>query len=256
MSSDNLGDRMKGYEDIWRNTLPERLPVIIRLDGRAFHSYTRDAERPYDQLLMNAMDNVAMELCGEAGNCVLAYIQSDEISLLLTQKSKDSQPWFANNVQKMTSVSASLASVRMTLESPGVFLVKADKPVLRPAQFDARAFIIPPHEVVNYFIWRQQDWIRNSVQMLARAHYSHKQLDNKSQSDMHEMLHQKGVNWALLTPDQKNGRCVIKVDTPTVIPAGPMKGETIIRPKWTVDHNIPVFTQDRAYIESRMVMET
>jgi tRNA(His) guanylyltransferase len=244
MNEDSLGDRMKLYEGANRTYLPQHLPVILRVDGRAFHSYTSRCERPFDKKLMAAMDAVAIELCEEVNNCKMAYVQSDEISLLVQQNGQDAQPWFANNIQKMVSIAASVASVKMTLQSEQLFGES------KSANFDARVFVLPPHEVVNYYIWRQQDWIRNSVQMLSRSYFSHSQLDGKSQTDMHEMLHQKDVNWALLAPSLKNGRCVIKRDMSVVIPAGPMKGETVIRPKWVVDNEIPIFTQNRQYVES------
>jgi tRNA(His) guanylyltransferase len=257
MNEDSLGDRMKSYEDVFRQVLPNQLPVILRVDGRAFHSYTRGCEKPFDRSLMEAMDQVALDLCSEINNAVMAYVQSDEISVLVVQKSKDSQPWFGGNLQKMCSVAASKAAVRMTMESPNVFPVsEADfssgtADVFREACFDARAFVLPPHEVQNYFVWRQQDWVRNSISMLTRAHYSHKEMDGKSQSDMHEMLYQKNVNWADLSPDLKNGRVVVKREVPIQIPAGPKRGEIVTRSKWGVEF-APIFTANRNFIEQLM----
>lgn len=248
--SDTLGDRMKGYEGASRTVLPAKMPVIVRVDGRAFHTYASDAEKPFDRKLMNAMNEVALKLCREMSNAVLAYVQSDEISVLLVDyKSPDTQAWFGGVIAKMVSIAASYASVEMTMQSRHVFLEGQTGSYHREATFDARAFVLPKEEVCNYFIWRQQDWVRNSLQMLSRSLYSHKELDGKGQSQMHEMCFQKGVNWAKLDNDLRRGRGIIKRPRAFIIPAGPKAGETIERMEWVVDYELPQFTADRQYIE-------
>lgn len=203
--TDELGDRMKRYEDASRFYLPERMPVILRLDGKAFHTYTRGCVRPYDPKLMMVMDEVTRHLCKNVQNCVMAYTQSDEISLLLVNyKTVDTNSWFDNNLSKMVSISASLASVNLTLQSDLLFGEH------RQALFDCRAFVMPERDVENYFIWRQKDWFRNSIQMLAQSLYSQKQLQGKKSADLHEMCFQKGHNWANLSSHIKNGRICIK----------------------------------------------
>ena len=168
MSGDTLGDRMKGYEDASRIYLPRRLPVIIRLDGKAFHTWTRGLPRPYCQSLMEAMNEVAKTLCNQVQNTVLAYTQSDEISLVLIDyQDIKTTAWFDNNLQKMASVSAGIASAKLTALSPTIFGGLRDG--LKEAVFDSRVFVLPPHEVSNYLIWRQQDWNRNSLAMLAQS---------------------------------------------------------------------------------------
>lgn len=202
---DNLGDRMKRYEDASRIYLPERMPVILRLDGKAFHTYTRGCERPYDNRLMVVMNEVTKYLCANVQNCVLAYTQSDEISLLLVNfREIDTNSWFDNNMSKMVSISAGLASAKLTQESSILFAEQ------RIGLFDCRAFVLPSHDVENYFIWRQKDWFRNSIQMLAQSLYSHKQLQGKKSADLHEMCFQKGKNWADLSSHIKNGRVCLK----------------------------------------------
>ena len=192
---DSLGDRMKNnYEARSRSTLYRRMPVIIRLDGKAFHTLTSGCEKPFDKNFSEAMDQTMIKVMEEAQGSKIGYVQSDEISILLTDYDNfDTQAWFDNQIQKICSVSASIASVEFT-EAFG-----------RRGYFDCRVFNIPREEVTNYFIWRQQDWMRNSVQMLARSHFSQKQLHNKNVPAMHEMLHEKGVNWANLEDRFKNG---------------------------------------------------
>ena len=199
---DSLGDRMKAnYEDRYRFYLTRRTPVIIRLDGKAFHSLTRGYEKPFSQTFCSAMDTVALKLCEDIQGAKCAYVQSDEISILLTDFDKlTTSAWFDYNVQKIASVSAGMASAILTN-------ILGDDTV---AVFDSRVFNIPKEEVANYFVWRQKDWIRNSVEMLARSHFSHKELHKKCQADMHEMLHTKGVNWADLKQRYKNGKFVYR----------------------------------------------
>ena len=203
MDKDSIGDRMKAnYEDRYRFSLTRRTPVIMRLDGKAFHTLTRGLEKPFDDSFYYSMIDTASFLCSEIQGAKCAYVQSDEISILITDfDTLTTDAWFDYNIQKMTSVSAGLASAYFTsrfFEEDGI------------AVFDSRVFNIPKEEVCNYFIWRQLDWIRNSVQMLAQAHFSHKQLHGKNQSAMHDMLHDKGVNWADLPEKWKNGTFIVK----------------------------------------------
>jgi len=199
MKKDSLGDRMKAnYEHRSRYKLTRRLPVIIRLDGKAFHTFTRGCERPFDSNLQTTMCSTALALCEDVQGCKCAYVQSDEISLLLTDYDKlTTDAWFDYNLQKIVSVSAGIASSTFTICGWDTFHKRAI--------FDSRAFNIPKEEVCNYFIWRQQDWFRNSLQMLCQSNFSHKQLHNKNTEDMNDMLHHIGVNWAELNPRCKNG---------------------------------------------------
>lgn len=239
LSEDSLGDRMKRYEDVNRHTLTPRMPAILRVDGRAFHSYTRGCDRPFDERLMMAMDRVALKLCHEVTNARCAYVQSDEISILMTDyATHDTQPWFGGNIQKIVSVAASMAAVHLTLESPTFHPLCLDDMMAYgpiPCEFDARVFAMPKEDVANYFVWRQQDWTRNSLQMLSRSLYSHSELKGKNQAAMHEMCFQKGKNWADLSPVMKNGRWVVKRDTTTFVDKGPMAGRSFTRPKWTTE---------------------
>lgn len=252
--NDALGDRMKTYEVAARTTLTRRLPIIIRVDGKAFHTWTHGLERPYDAKLIDAMNVVALELCQKVEGTVLAYVQSDEISLLLhNYKRLQTQPWFDNQVQKMVSVSASVAAATMTIESFGVF------GHYKPAHFDARVFMLPEAEVVNYFLWRQQDASRNSIQMLARTLYSHKELDKKNTSELNELCFAKGHNWNDLPIHLRRGRCAVKVEErgQLIYEVGSEKpvAEGPRRTKWTIDNEIPLFNLNRPYIERLLAVE-
>lgn len=202
---DSLGDRMKEqYEGRTSYSLPRRSYTIVRLDGKAFHTFTKGMEKPFCMELIQAMAYGAIEVCKSADGAQFAYLQSDEVSILLTDFAKpDTNAWFNGNVQKIASVSASIMTASFNNFFPGK----------RLALFDARAFSIADDvEVENYFIWRQKDWIRNSLQMLSRSHYSHKNLIGKKVPDMHDMLYDKGVNWSTLPVGLKNGHLVRYVD--------------------------------------------
>ena len=251
--NDSLGDRMKGYENISRIYLPRRLPVIIRVDGRAFHTFTKGFQKPFDDVLSRAMRGAAIGLCKEISGAKLAFVQSDEISVLVTNDdSIETQPWFDNNLQKLVSLSASIATrcfdnafqLAITEYNESFSQHTTYFRASHTATFDARAFVLPPEEVVNYFIWRQQDATRNSIQMVAQSLYSHKALQNKNCNDLQEMIHEKGINWNDYPTPWKRGTCCIK--TLKVVDIG---NTPVVRSQWEFDTDIPVFTQDRDYIE-------
>jgi len=237
----SLGDRMKIYEGAFRQSLPIRMPVILRIDGKAFHTYTASCERPFDERLISAMDNVGIALCEQIQGAQIAYVQSDEISVLVhNYKRFSSTPWFENQIQKMVSVSASIAAGYMTALSPTIF------GETKIAAFDARAFVLPESEVCNYFLWRQQDATRNSVQMVARSLYSHSQLDGKNSAELQEMIFLKtGKNWGNYPTYQKRGRCIVKETYLVADSVAP-------RSKWGVDDEIPLFSEDRGYINQHL----
>lgn len=203
---DQIGQRMKEqYEQRTRYFLPRRTYTIIRLDGKAFHTFTRGMDRPYDKDLMNLMDFTSQYLLENIQGAQFAYVQSDEISILLTDFDKTTtQAWFNGNIQKITSVSASLATMRFNQLLSD--LQDDDRFKGKSALFDSRVFTIPDRtEVENYFIWRQQDAVRNSIQMLAQSLYSHKELHGKNQSQLQDMIHEKGDNWNNKTIREKRG---------------------------------------------------
>ncbi len=263
---DSLGDRMKDhYENRTRVLLPRRTYTILRLDGKAFHSYTKDCVRPYDSLLAEDMDFTAVALCQQIEGAKLAYVQSDEISLLLTDfEDNRTQAWFDGSLQKLVSLSASIATAHFnSFRWQRILLhtVNAEETLdlLRQptAYFDSRAFTIPdPVEVENYFIWRQQDATRNSVSMTAQSYLRHDSLQGKSSDEMQEMLWQeKGINWNDMPDGFKRGRCVIREASVTdkkYTDRRTNEVETapgVTRYAWT-SVEPPVFTRDRDWLTS------
>jgi tRNA(His) 5'-end guanylyltransferase len=215
--NDPLGDRIKKqYEDRTRYYLPRRTYTILRLDGKAFHTYTKKLKNPFDAALYGDIDEAIIAMLPEIQGAVFAYTQSDEISVLLTDfATPQTSAWFDGNIQKMTSVSASIMTAEFNkwrIWRQGTNNGTYNFSEIQLAYFDSRVFTIPDRtEVMNYFRWRQQDCIRNSVSMVAQANFSHRELHGKTQSDIHEMLHQKGVNWAIDFSDgEKNGRIIVK----------------------------------------------
>lgn len=197
-----IGMRMKEYYEYPSSVrLTRRIPVILRLDGKCFHTFTSGCDKPFDVELSNAMVSTAYDLVREIQGAKFAYIQSDEISILLTDYDKlETSAWFDYNVQKMCSVASSLCTVKFSEH----YIKK------NGAMFDARVFNIPKEEVVNYFIWRQLDWMRNSVQMVARSKYSQKQLHGKNNDELKEMIRIKGVNWDFMEDIWKYGGVTYK----------------------------------------------
>lgn len=203
MAHDSIGKRMKEYyESRSKQYLMRRVPVIIRLDGVCFHTLLKNAEKPFDMRVVDTMVETATYIVRKIQGAKLAYVQSDEISILVTDDDTiNTSAWFDYNVQKIVSVSSSMATLAANFYNQ-VFNAWSER---SEVFFDSRVFNIPHHEVANYFIWRQIDWNRNSLAMLCQQYFSHKELYGKNTAQRHEMLHSKGVNWAELTNQLKNG---------------------------------------------------
>jgi tRNA(His) guanylyltransferase len=252
---DALGDRMKRYEEATRFSLPRRTYTILRVDGRAFHSWTRGLPKPYDTDFMSLMDRAAITLCEQISGAQFAYVQSDEISVLAVDfDNVDTQSWFDGNVQKWASVGASIATMAFNLSLMTLKGVNRDEnliPITKKwpdAVFDARVFTVPdPIEVENYFVWRQQDAERNSVMMLARAYASHKQLAGKKRADQHEIIHKAGDNWAKHPVRFKHG-AVIRYNEAEIHDYTDV--DRPIYSHWYMDKETPVFTKQREYLRS------
>lgn len=216
--ADSLGDRIKRYETTSRYYLTPRSCVILRADGRAFYTFTRGLQRPFDQRVVDAMLYAAYMAAADMGGFQIGYVQSDEASFLIHDyRRHETQPWFGNELQKLVSVTAALMTAYFNRgflppedwadrPEPNT-LIRYQRASLRGlATFDCRAFVVPRDDVANYFLWRARDWQRNSVEMYARSHFSHNELHKKRQPDMHEMLHGLGKNWATDLSDQlRNG---------------------------------------------------
>ena len=272
MDKTTLGDRMKNnYENISRYYLTRRTPVIIRIDGKAFHTFTRGFKKPFDDILVKTMQETMKYLCENIQGCVLGYTQSDEISLVLTDYAElTTDAWFGNNLQKMCSVSASMATLAFNKaftrnilkqskrlyteyldEKDTSYIEALEIAMNKGAMFDSRVFTIPREEVCNALIWRQQDATRNSIQSVGQANFSQKELHGKSCNDIQDMLMtQKGINWNDYSTTLKRGSCCIKVDDSLTEydEVGNICGYTQ-RSKWVIDNKIPIFSQDRNYVE-------
>lgn len=269
MDKTTIGDRMKNnYENITRYYLTRRMPVIIRVDGRSFHTFTKGFKKPFDDILVKTMQDTMKYLCENIQGCVLGYTQSDEISLVLTDYAElTTDAWFGNNLQKMCSVSASMATLAFNkaftrniskqskrfyteyLEEKDASYIETLEIVMnKGAMFDSRVFTIPKEEVCNYLIWRQQDATRNSILSVGIANFSQKELHCKSCNDIQDMLMlQKSINWNDYATTLKRGSCCIKkvIQDPDV----DIKDGAYPVTRWVIDDEIPIFTQDRNYVE-------
>lgn len=273
MSYDTLDDRMKNaYENRYRMYLPDRIPVIIRLDGKAFHSFTRGLKKPFDALFIKTMQDTMEYLCSNIQGCKFGYVESDEISLCLWNWSKnESDAWFGNNLQKMVSISASMAGVAFNRYWNGnvaEYLCKYESDIITEEEdkyrttiknkaemlmpvFDSRAFIIPAEEVHNYFVWRQNDCMRNSIQGLAQSLYSEREIHRINTSKLqNKMFSEKGVNWNDYSVVERRGTCIYKIPTKVI----GLNGETVIRNKWTMDTNMPILSkpESKEFVTSKV----
>ena len=235
MTPDTLGDRMKEYEQVTKVKLVRRMPAIIRLDGRAFHTFTRNLVRPYDAIFGRVMMATSLELVRTIQNAVFAYSQSDEISILmLDYKNKDTQAWLGSQVQKIVSLSAAICSTLFQQHFFSTYPKNGFPPL---PVFDSRVFSIPESDVVNYFIWRQQDAERNSINSLAQSLFSHAELQGRKREEVLSMLTSIGVEWGEAPVPQKRGFSVTSIINP----------ETEHR-VFQVDEDMPILVQDRDYI--------
>jgi tRNA(His) guanylyltransferase len=242
---DSLGDRMKRYEAVSENYFTCRTPVIVRIDGRAFHTWTKGLSSAFHVGLHDLMMYTTQYLCENMQNAVLGYTQSDEITIVMKDwGTLSTQAWFDNRQNKIESVSASMATAAFNSKIAELVPEK----IGRLATFDSRAYSVPRDDVVNALVWRQNDASRNSVQMLGRMYCSQKEMQGKNNSQVQDMLMLKhGINWNDIDTWKKRGAAWVK--RPSVDADG------IPTKVWIRDENIPIFTQDRDYIESLLQYE-
>ena len=281
---DDLGKRMKEfYEQVPKARLVRRMPVAIRIDGKAFHTFTRGFCKPFDEVLIKAMQETTKYLCENIQGCVLGYTQSDEITLILVDyKNLNSSAWFDYEVQKCCSISASMATMAFnkaferamtewwnrTIESLDITSPRDDanynaadrllttyaNALNNGAMFDARVFNIPKEEVANLIYWRQLDATRNSIQMVGQANFSHRELQGRSCNEIQDMLYeQKGINWNDFSTYQKRGSCCVKSMATCTYASTDDTGNVTTgaseRPHWYIDLEIPIFkAEGREYI--------
>lgn len=276
---DDLGVRMKTfYEQIPKTKLMRRCPVAIRIDGKAFHTFTRGFQKPFDEVLIKSMHGTMKYLCENIQGCVLGYTQSDEITLILVDYKKlTSSAWFDYEVQKICSIAASMATMAFnnifskyvkefdlelayndngidTEENRKLWEIYK-KAINKGAMFDARCFNIPKEEVTNLVYWRQLDASRNSIQMVGQANFSHKELQNKSCNDIQDMLMtQKGINWNDLPTYQKRGSCCVRnkivIESDGVMVTAQLRDTSKSENEWIIDTDIPIFKgEGREYVD-------
>ncbi len=226
--ADTLEDRIKNYyEHPYRIYMTRNMPFIIRLDGKSFHSYTKKFEKPWSKEIKNAFQYAGKILLKEISGSKFIYSQSDEVSVLITDYDTiKTESWFGKNLQKIVSVSSSILTCEFNK------YISDNTDVKKSAYFDARCFTIPKEEIVNAFIWRQNDCKRNSVMCLGQKHFSSKQLHGKNNIRTKEMLNNIGIDWNELEPWKKYGWCMFRDESSIVI-----------------DESIPIFSDDRPYIE-------
>ena len=203
---DSLGNRMKSYERLEKQRFLPLLPVVARIDGRSFHTWTKGLDRPFDKDFMLIMKKVLKGLM-EQTNATFGYTQSDELSLLFYSDDIKSQIFFDGKIYKMTSVLASLTTALFYKELSSTEYKYLDKFKKDIATFDCRVWQLPSkEEAANYFVWRELDAVRNSIQSVGQANFSHKELHKKSQKQIQEMLFQeKGINWNDFSLNEKRG---------------------------------------------------
>ena len=257
--NDELGKRMKQYEAIPQISLMRRTPVAIRIDGKAFHTFTKHLHKPWDNLFQGAMQETMKYLCQNIQNCVFGYQQSDEITLILTDyETLTTDAWFGYEVQKLCSISASMATMKFNKaldeqlseyighllttntgkenwlsKEEDVYTEAVNQAILKGAMFDARCFNIPKEEVTNLIYWRQIDAIRNSIQSHGQAKFSHKEMMNKNTKQVKEMLEKIGYNWETIPICCQRGVACIKTED-----------------GWKIDKTMPLLKgEDRAYLD-------
>ena len=260
MDTSDLANRMKEYEKRNQYYLQKRTPVAIRVDGRSFHTFTKGFKRPFDDILMKSMQETAKYMCENMGNAKFAYIQSDEITIILVDyDTLETDCWFNYRTDKLCSISASMATMAFNkfFEAnvknyirnimPNILTPLAEtymKAAEKGAMFDARCFNIPKEEVTNLIYWRQLDATRNSIQMVGQANFSHKELQNKSCNMIQDMLHeQKGINWNDYPTVCKRGSACIYTEYAN------MNGSH--NSGWIIDKEMPILKgEDRAYVDN------
>ena len=239
MPVDSLSDRMRAYKAAYDHVLTGRTPVLAHVDGMGFSKYTRKCSKPFDKALGALMVDVAVDILDRVQGAVFAYTQSDEITVLLHgYKSHATTPFRGNRVQKLVSEMAGPTSAFFTKHSHRIW-DEGKLSGVREAAFAAAIFLVPENDVNNFFLWRQKDAVRNSVQMQARSLYSHKQVDRKNVTEMKEMCRAKGKAWDDLDLRWQRGACAYRDASGAVF----------------VDLDIPLFNKDPDYVGQHLKTE-
>ena len=278
MGTSDLAKRMKEYEKRNRYYLQRRMPVILRLDMRAGHNFTKGFLRPFDEIFIKSIQETAKHLCENVQGCKISYQQSDEITLVLVDYDKlNTDCFFDYRVDKVCSIAASMATMAFNkffannvenrkqyyateCETNGWYgkgtteyemCETYSKAIKKGAMFDCRCFNIPKEEVTNCIYWRQLDATRNSIQMVGQANFSHKELQNKSCNDIQDILMtQKDINWNDFPTYQKRGSCCVRNHMISEPYDNRMLDKNACENEWVIDKNIPIFKgEGRKYID-------
>lgn len=260
MDTSDLANRMKEYEKRNQYYLQKRTPVAIRVDGRSFHTFTKGFQRPFDEILMTTMQETARYMCENIQNAKFAYVQSDEITIILVDyDTLETDCWFNYRTDKLCSIAASMATLKFNMafkeailneewewknsltpqsveiqEAHNNYIATLKKAAQKGAMFDARCFNIPKEEVANLVYWRQLDAMRNSVQMVAQANFPHKELQGLSQEALKEKLHlEKNIIWDNYPIYKQRGTAVYKSAS----------GD------WIIDKGMPILKYNWHYIQ-------
>ncbi len=241
---DTLGNRMKVYEANALEYNKSECPVVIRLDGNSFHTWVKKArlKKPFDERFIEVMQKTTLAICETIPGCVMGYTQSDEISIAIRcDQSEKSMPWFGNRIQKLCSISASICTANFNKYAKSI--IGEDTPM---AYFDSRVIYMPnADEVINCFIWRQNDCIKNSVSSLAQSMFSTKELLNKHQDEQIAMMLDKNVDWNKIDNWKKYGAFVHRK-----IEKGEYNGQEYERRAFYIDKEIPRFTADKQFLNN------
>lgn len=261
---ETLGDLIKGYEANYNLTLPKRMPIIVRIDGKAFHTFTRGFNKPFDQVFIKTMQETMFALCKSIQGVQFGYVESDEISLLIYETNPEAEPWFGNRLQKICSLTASMATMQFnknfaknvedyynknafeqwspdTPEDKQYEIYK--RSIERGGMFDSRVFVVPESVIVPYFIWRQNDATRNSINSLSQKHFSHKRLQGLSCKELqNKLLTEKDINWNDEPTVHKRGTCAYKV----------YSVENAERSEWVLDKDMPILMDDRKFVMDKV----
>lgn len=188
---DSFGDRMKTYERVSESQLIPNLPIVVRLDGKSFSKYTSRLERPYDLKLIELMQNTCKHLMKISHNIKVAYQQSDEITLIISND-YDNPVEYSGRVQKLCSILAAECSVYFATHAYILENALHDHPV-----FDCRIFNVPDWvEASNAVLWREQDATKNSIQLAGQSNFSHKEMQGLKNNQVQEkLLLEKNINW-------------------------------------------------------------
>ena len=246
-----LGDLMKSYEEVTNYKLPLRSCIIVRIDGRAFHTFTKGFEKPYDEIFIRSMQKTMLSICESIQGCQFGFVESDEISILIWETNNEADPWFSNRLQKICSMTSSMATLYFNRYFTEILssYSETEKPnhykaIKDGAIFDSRVFIIPESVINPYFVWRQNDCTRNSILGLSQKYFSHKQIQGMKCDELqNKLLTEKNINWNDEPTVNKRGTCAYKI-------VDDIDKQSHI---WILDLNMPILNEEKDFVYSKII---